>query len=84
MKLSEFKCAWKHYKEAAGLSDLTPHMVRHGYASILHEAGIDSKDAQELLGHANISTTMDIYTHITEKQRAETAKKLNMYANNTQ
>lgn len=84
MKLSQFKCAWKHYKDAAGLTDLTPHMVRHGYASILHEAGIDAKDAQELLGHANISTTMDIYTHITEKQRAETARKLNLYANNTQ
>lgn len=44
------------------------HTIRHEYASILYEAGIDVKEAQQLLGHAQISTTMDIYTHISESK----------------
>ena len=63
---------------------MTPHIVRHGYATMLHDAGIDAKDAQELLGHAQVSTTLDTYTHITKKRRTEVAEKLNKYAKNTQ
>ena len=55
----------------------TPHQLRHAYATILFDAGLDDKDAQELLGHANISTTRDIYTHITQKRREKTAAILN-------
>ena len=51
---------------------------------MLHDAGIDAKDAQELLGHAQVSTTLDTYTHITKKRRTEVAEKLNKYAKNTQ
>lgn len=48
------------------------HSIRHTYASVLWEAGIPAKSAQEILGHAQLSTTMDIYTHISaEKQRQE-------------
>lgn len=74
---------WIAYQRETGLG-VTPHIVRHGYATILHEAGIDPKDAQEMLGHANISTTLDIYTHITQKRRSEMAQKLNNYTQNTQ
>ena len=81
---SEFDTLWEHYQKETGLTELTPHIVRHGYATMLHEAGIDPKDAQELLGHAQISTTLDTYTHISDRRRAETAKKLNEYAENTQ
>lgn len=56
---------------------VTPHQLRHAYATILYEAGIDEKDAQELMGHTTIAMTRDIYTHITDARRAETAKKLN-------
>lgn len=84
MTHSAFRCAWNQYQKKTGLVELTPHMVRHGYATILHEANIDIKDAQELLGHANIATTMDIYTHITQKRREKTAQKLKEYAENTQ
>ena len=80
---SQFEDLWKSYQKETGLK-ITPHNIRHGYASILHEAGINEKDAQEMLGHANISTTLDIYTHITEKKRIETARKLNEYTQNTQ
>lgn len=75
---------WQAYQKETGMLTITPHIVRHGYASILHEAGIDPKDAQEMLGHANISTTLDIYTHITERKKSETAQKLNEFTKSTQ
>lgn len=43
--------------------DITPHMFRYTYASGLYRAGIDIKQAQYLLGHTDITTTLDTYTH---------------------
>lgn len=74
---TQFQRQWELYQKESGVT-VTPHQLRHAYATILFEAGIEDKDAQELLGHANISTTRDIYTHITNKRRKETAKKLNL------
>ena len=59
---------------------VTAHQLRHKYATILHEAHIDEKDAQELLGHSSIVVTKDIYTHISQKQKEETRQKLNQFA----
>lgn len=73
---TQFHKKWLVYCESAGIS-VTPHQLRHAYATILYEAGIDDKDAQDLLGHANISTTRDIYTHITKTRRQQTANLLN-------
>jgi integrase len=44
-------------------NDITPHIFRHTYASDLYKAGVDIKQAQYLLGHENIKTTLDTYTH---------------------
>jgi len=60
------------------------HQIRHEYATILYEAGMDPKAAQQLLGHAQISTTMDIYTHISEKKRLENFMRLATYFENIQ
>ena len=78
MGRSTFERHWRKYKEATGLN-ITAHQLRHTYATILFEAGIDVKDAQHLLGHSDISVTTNIYTHIRANHFEETVKKLNSY-----
>ena len=41
------------------------HMLRHTYATMLYDAGVDIKSAQYFLGHASIELTLSIYTHLT-------------------
>ena len=54
---------WRAYQQESGVT-CTAHQLRHAYATMLFEADVNESDAQELLGHAQISTTKDIYTHI--------------------
>lgn len=68
---------WKQVK-AYGIK-CTAHQLRHQYATILFEAGLPEKDAQMLLGHADIRFTHQVYTHISEQRKHFEAKTLNEY-----
>ena len=56
------------------LKKITMHGFRHSHCSLLFEMGTPIQVVQDRLGHTNIKTTMDIYTHVTEKQRDEIAE----------
>lgn len=58
--------------------NVTPHQLRHAYATMCFELGIEAKDAQQLLGHSKIDVTLDTYTHIRKKRLSGVAAKLNM------
>ncbi|EJR9792311.1 TPA: tyrosine-type recombinase/integrase [Enterococcus faecalis] len=55
------------------LKEMTVHGFRHTHCSLLFEAGSTIKEVQERLGHTDIKTTMNIYAHVTEKQKEKTA-----------
>jgi len=77
-KRRAFDKAIMEFKEKHGIK-CTPHQLRHSYASMLHSAGIDVKDAQSLLGHSSIVMTQDIYTHIERNQRDRVLKSIDDY-----
>lgn len=60
--------------------DITPHYLRHTYATQLYRHGIDLKTAQYLLGHADIRTTANIYSHIAEEDAADIATRTDVSA----
>lgn len=61
------------------IEPFTAHYLRHTYITMLYFAGVDVLTAKEQAGHANISTTMQIYTHLDKLHKQRQINKLNDY-----
>ena len=72
IKKSKFKLPMK-------IPPFTPHWLRHTFATLLYMAGVDVMTARDQLGHANIETTLSIYTHLSQKYKDKNIEKLNEY-----
>jgi len=80
LTLSQFNMLWRKYTKASGVN-LTPHQLRHAFATICFDAGLTPKDASRILGHSKIELTLDVYTHIKQSRTQETAQMLNDFLN---
>lgn len=81
MSLSSYTKFWNGIRDVfvaaySSSADLTAHMLRHNYATMLYYSGITMKKAAQLLGHANTNMIMKIYAHLDE-EKEDSLGKLN-------
>lgn len=74
--LRRFKTDWMKFEKSIG-EHVTPHQLRHYYASLLYDASVDVKQAQVILGHSELKMTTDLYTHIKQSKITDVTNKLN-------
>ncbi|MCI8402684.1 MAG: tyrosine-type recombinase/integrase, partial [Lachnospiraceae bacterium] len=65
---------WRAKEKAPGLEDFHFHILRHTFTSNLLSYGAAPKDVQELLGHSDVNTTMNIYAHATREAKRSSAR----------
>ena len=70
-----FKTEWEKYRISAKIS-CTPHQLRHAFCTACYESGVDAKVCASWMGHANISTTLNIYTNLSVEQEKQASEKI--------
>ncbi|WP_100065149.1 tyrosine-type recombinase/integrase [Miniphocaeibacter massiliensis] len=68
--------AFKKVLEKANIRDMNFHSLRHSYATRLFEANVPMKTVQSLLGHKDIQTTMNIYTHVMNEDKTDAVESI--------
>lgn len=76
----QFDKGFNKFKKATGIT-CTSHQLRHYFATVCFDAGLDEKDTQEIMGHSKISLTKDIYTHIRKERKNDAYNKLKDFMN---
>ena len=69
----------RRFRSLLALADLPPmryHDLRHGAASLMATQGVPARVAMELLGHSQIATTMNIYTHVTQEDQRQASARV--------
>lgn len=75
---SRYTTLTRKYKQITG-ANVTPHMLRVAYATILYDAQLDDKDAKELMGHSKIELTKNIYMRISQSRQKRNFEQLNNF-----
>jgi integrase len=74
-----FRKSFRRALKAAGIDRrVRQYDLRHGFATAGLEAGLDTKDVSELMGHASIATTADVYQHVSAERRRASAARIAM------
>ena len=71
-------------RDSHGIRKIRLHAIRHTTASLLKDLGVPARDTQIILGHAHISTTQQVYTHVDEAARREALRRLNKLLGGTE
>lgn len=79
MTQSAYRKMWATYVEPHFHLPIHAHMLRHTYATNLYRAGVDLRTAQQLLGHASIQMTANIYTHLEAADSLQVVDRLDNY-----
>ena len=75
----ETQLAQKEKREPILFERITPHTLRHTFATRAFESGIPPKVVQQILGHSSLEMTMDLYTHVTEDVQSKEIQKLAIF-----
>lgn len=73
----EIQKAEKENREAIEMPEFSAYIMRHTFCTRLCENDLNVKTTQSIMGHADIKTTMNIYTHVTEEKKQQELSKLN-------
>ena len=73
----------RSHPKVVAMDWFTAHQLRHTYATMLYDAGVDVKTAQDFLGHADPTVTMNIYTHLSSQKKESAIHALQQHFSDT-